>query len=65
MATRDFRELAAQAKETWPDEAIVVYDAATGSYEAEVAALHYHLGVRPRKRRRSNEEDSQCPPTRS
>lgn len=44
MATRNFRELAGRAKESWPAEATVVYDAAAASYEAEVTARH-DLGV--------------------
>ena len=40
MATRNFRELAARAKESWSEEAAVVYNAAAASYEAEVVARH-------------------------
>lgn len=65
MGSRNFRELAARAKETWSEEAAVVYDAATDSYEAEFAACHGYMGARRRSRLPANEKDSQCPPTRS
>lgn len=59
MATREFSHLAAQAKESWSPAATASYEAASASYDAELAARR-NLGqllAQARRNRRMTQPD--------
>lgn len=43
MATKNFTALAQQARQSWSDDAVAVYDAVAASYAADIEA-RVHLG---------------------
>ncbi|WP_167381969.1 hypothetical protein [Corynebacterium suranareeae] len=47
---KSFQSLAQQAKQSWSDDAVMVYDAATASYSADINA-RVRLGLEPTETR--------------